>query len=138
MRRLQGFTLLELMIVVAVVGILAAIALPQYTDYVVRGRITSAVSGLASTSVNMERYFQDQRSYNNACATVPIPSATSFNFTCAAATTTFSMVATGVGNAAGLVYTIDQNNTRQTTGLPSGWQGATPVNCWVMKKDGSC
>jgi type IV pilus assembly protein PilE len=52
----RGFTLIELMITVAVVAILTAIAFPSYTEYVRRGRIAEAVSALATTRVRLERF----------------------------------------------------------------------------------
>ena len=67
----RGFTLIEVMITVAVVAILAAVALPQYRDYVTRGRIPEATSRLATLQVQAEQYFQDNRTYVGApaCAT---------------------------------------------------------------------
>src|ERR1700722_11706839 len=61
--RSQGFTLIELMITVAIVAILAAIAIPNYRDYVIRGQLVDATQALAAVRANMERYFQDNRTY---------------------------------------------------------------------------
>jgi prepilin-type N-terminal cleavage/methylation domain-containing protein len=55
-RSRRGFTLIELMIVVAIVGILAAIAIPQYTNYVYRAKRTEAMSMLSSIKVAQETY----------------------------------------------------------------------------------
>ncbi len=142
MKNNQGFTLIELMVVVIVVAILAAIGIPSYADYVRRGRITEAISGLSEMRVKLEQYFQDNRTYVGACAagTVAALPANSayFTFTCPTLTaTTYGVTATGAGNMNGFIYTLDQSNTRRTTGLPSGWSGSGNT-CWVIRKDGSC
>lgn len=137
MRR-SGFTLIEVMITVAILAILAAVALPQYSQYVMRGRITEATSNLSTARVRMEQYFQDNRTYVNACnaGTVapPIPSTTSFSFACSGlAADTYTITATGTGPMAGFTYTINQANQRGTT---SPWGNNS--TCWILKKDGSC
>jgi type IV pilus assembly protein PilA len=57
MKRLQqGFTLIELMIVVAIVGILAAIALPAYQDYVIRSKMSEGTAALAACKTSVSEY----------------------------------------------------------------------------------
>ncbi|MBI2291460.1 MAG: prepilin-type N-terminal cleavage/methylation domain-containing protein [Betaproteobacteria bacterium] len=145
MRRMSGFTLTELMIVVVVVAILSAIALPSYRDYVTRGKITEATSNLADMRVKLEQFFQDNRTYIGACVagtTAPLPTGTKyFTFTCPAATltaTTFTVTATGVAaqGMSGFLYTVDQANTQATTiSAPASTDGwVTSANCWVIRK----
>lgn len=151
MRRMSGFTLIELMIAVVVVAILTAIALPSYQEYVTRGKITEATSNLADMRVKLEQFFQDNRTYVGACVagtTAPLPTGTKyFTFTCPVATltaTTFTVTATGIAaqGMAGFVYTVDQTNTQATTitagsaAATDGWTG-NPA-CWVIRKGGSC
>jgi len=141
--RYAGFTLIEVMITVAIIGILAAVALPNYNDYIRRGRITDAVAGLSDMRVKMEQFFQDNRTYVGACANgtvAPLPTGSTakyFTFTCPTLTASaYQVVATGTGPMANFTYTIDQANVRNTTSLPSGW--TNPGGCWVLKSDGSC
>ncbi len=131
----KGFTLIELMIVVAIIGILAGIAMPAYTDYVTRGKLTEGVSALSDGRVKMEQFFQDNRTYSGATA----PTATTnFNYALSSlGTASYIITATGRGSISDFSYTIDQTNTRATTAVRSGW-GATTTACWQIKKGGSC
>lgn len=149
MRVQKGFTLIEVMITVAVIAILSAIAIPSYTDYIRRARITEATSALGTMGLKMEQFFQDNRTYAGACAanTVAVlPTAPNFTFACPVRTpTSFQVTATGNAGTpvAGFVYRVDMNNPAGT-GLvrsatfpaTSGWTNSP--TCWAIKKDGSC
>ena len=66
-RRSAGFTLLELMIAVAVIGILAAIAIPSYTGYVERSRLSDGQAGLMQAAGEMERCYTQNYAYQASC-----------------------------------------------------------------------
>lgn len=142
MKRVRGFTLIELMVTVAIVAILASIALPAYRDYVTRGRLAEAYATLGSQRVKMEQFYQDARTYNGACVANTVapqpPNTTNFQYTCNIADQTYTITATGQasGGLNGFVFTVDQANTRATTAVPSGW--TSNATCWIRRKDGSC
>jgi type IV pilus assembly protein PilE len=148
-----GFTLLELMIAVAIIGILAAIAIPAYTDYITRSRLVDVTNELSGMAVRMEQYYQDNRTFATGAPVGVWPCAsgelatinaatrlgkTGFAVSCPTTTATaFTLRAAGSGVTAGFTFEIDQTNARTSTALPTGW-GTAPVNCWVMNRGGAC
>lgn len=152
----HGFSLIELMVTVVVVAILATIAMPAYTNYVIRGKIPDATSALATKRMAMEQYFQDNHSYTGAdAASFPCANDTAtsqyFNFSCAAVpgptptalpanAQTYVITATGKAGMAGFSYTIDQSNVKTSSIIapaPAGWIAASG-SCWITKTGGAC
>ncbi len=140
-----GFTLIELMIVIAIVAILAAIALPAYNDYITRSKLTEAQNGLQDFRVHMEQFFQDSRNYGagTACGLDPATSEAGeyFAFSClrnAGPPDSYIAKATGKTGTptAGFVFTINQANARATTSVPTGW--TSNAGCWIVRKGGTC
>jgi prepilin-type N-terminal cleavage/methylation domain-containing protein len=146
----QGFTLIELMITVAIVGILAAIAYPNYRNYVIRGQLVDATQGLSAVRANMERYYQDNRSYITGtpaippCGTAPtVPPIVAGNFTIACTSSDanhFLATATGTGgtNAAGFAFTVNESDVQTTTVTTPPAPGAflSCTTAWVTKTGG--
>ena len=143
----RGFTLIELLITVAIIGILAAVAVPQYRDYVTRSRLADASTGLTTMRAQMERYYQDNRTYADSgtfvspCNNATASSRTFGNFVISCTgtlnATQFTLQAVGGGTVSGFTYTINQQDVRATTAIPSGW-GSACTSKWIMTKGDTC
>jgi type IV pilus assembly protein PilE len=144
-QRQHGFTLIELMITVAIVGILTMVAYPSYRDYLIRGQLVEASNGLATLRAQMERHFQDNRSYATVGAfTTPcaadVAGRTFSNFviscTATPTDTAFTLQAVGSGSVSGFTFTVTQQDVRATTAAPTGW--STCATGWMLKKGQTC
>lgn len=147
----RGFTLIELMIAVAIVGILSAIAYPSYRDYIIRGQLVDATNGLTSIRAEMERYFQDNRTFATIDAAVvrlQAPCARNvstrtfgaFVVDCVGTpdASTYVLRATGSGSLANFQFRVNQADARSTQTTQAGWTAPSNNVCWVVKKGQAC
>jgi type IV pilus assembly protein PilE len=134
LRQVGGFSLIELLIAITIIGLLLGIAVPSYRDHLRRGAIEEALAEMSRGRVAIENYFLDNRMYTGA----PLPPNTArFTFAWAMGeptATTYKIVATGSGNVAGFSYTINETGVRTTD---SGSWG-TNTGCWIIRKGGTC
>jgi len=132
MYRNKGFTLIEVMVTVAVIGILASIALPSYSEYIFRSRVPAMMDGLGAFGARMEQRYQDVGNYGTDACAVADQSLERFSVTCALtnAGQGFTATATGTGALDGVEFSLDQNGTRQTVKHPKGVPGQA---CWTTR-----
>jgi type IV pilus assembly protein PilE len=140
-RGASGFTLVEVMVTVAVVGILASLAYPAYSDYMLRGRVADATQALTAMQARLEQHYQDNHTYLSTTAVAsPCAASTkvkSFMLACPTLQAgRYTIQATGSGLAAGFVYTLDDQDVK-TSKIPTVWGGSTSA-CWVLKRGESC
>lgn len=130
----DGFTLIELMIVLIIVGVLAAVALPAYQDYVRKARRADAMALLLDLQLTQEKYRANNVRYASTLSDMGVTStyvtnqvsSSYYTINIAAATNTYTLSAAAVGKQQNdkqygtpcLSLSIDQSNTK------------TPADCW--------
>lgn len=145
-RVVTGFTLIELMIAVVILSILTTLAWSSYADYVLRGHVADGTNGLATVRSQMERHYQDNRTYATAgaivtpCANANVAARTfgAFVVSCSGTptTTAFTLQAVGSGAANGFTFTVTQTDARATTAAPGTW--GTCATRWILKRGAPC
>lgn len=132
----RGFTLIEMMIVIVIIAVLAAIALPAYSGYITKSKMKAAQSDLVSLGLALENRFQRQLSYptsttstteataNAAGKTWQASTDSDFDFKISAVDSTsysYTITATGKsGSLSNCVISLTRKNDRSTSGCPYG------------------
>lgn len=136
MKAHKGFTLVELMIAVAIIGILAAIAYPSYSNYLMKGRRASAQAHLADIAQRQEQYLLDARAYAGSLGalnmTTPDDVSTYYTITLVADNTagappSFTVTATP---KAGTAQVNDQCGTLSINNTGSKIASTGAAGCW--------
>ena len=128
----QGFTLIELMIVVAIIGILAAVAIPAYQDYTVRARVTEGLNLAEPAKTAVAETYQTNGAFALSASGWTSPNATTNVTSVAIADTTGVITVTMTAAAGGTVITLTPT---LTTGQPVTWVCSgtpakyVPANC---------
>jgi type IV pilus assembly protein PilA len=125
----QGFTLIELMIVVAIIGILAAIAIPAYQDYTVRSKVTELVNAAGVCKTSVAEYYQVKGAMPDSAKTAGCSDVGTLNST---PPTVTSAGVVSVDASGGL---LSQLGTNKTYGLKANCNsktcdGQNPITAW--------
>lgn len=129
----RGFTLVELMVVVAIIAILSSIAIPSYQDYVRRSRAANALGELSSWGARMEQSYYDNRNYGAGACSIAAPTVDKYAMACALTNDGqgFTLTATAQINNEG-VYSLSEGNQRGTSVFKGG---SVTKTCWLVRGD---
>jgi type IV pilus assembly protein PilE len=129
-----GFTLIEMMMVVVIIGILASIAIPNYQSQMIKTRRNDARIGLVETAQKFERCFAQFGSYNHAGCTVTAPTLDHYTVSVITRTATaYSLSAVVVAGGPQAADTNCAKLTYDNTGLQSAKNSDdedSAINCW--------
>lgn len=132
---IKGFSLIELLIAVAIMGILASLAYPSYLDYLNRARRADGLSTLSQIQLILERCYSQNFSYNAACTSLPaFPSNSPQGFYAISianlGASTYTLTATAQGNQIrdSTCATMSVNQANVKTAFDTG--GAAQASCW--------
>jgi type IV pilus assembly protein PilE len=127
-----GFSLIELMIVVVIIAILAAVAVPSYRNYIMRGHRTDATRALQDTAAREESYFFSNNAYTNKLTDLGLNSSVAgeyFSVAIASASSTdYTITATARGTQTQDKDCASFSLTR--AGVQGSTGSATPAKCW--------
>jgi type IV pilus assembly protein PilE len=133
MRQLRGFTLIEVMVVVAILAIIAAVAFPSYRSYIVKANRSAAQSFMLEVAARQERYMLDKRSYaaDMAALGMTVPTNVSANYTITTAPVagtppSFVVTAAPTGKQA----TDDAQCGTLTVNAAMAKTPTVPASCW--------
>lgn len=129
-----GFSLLELMTTIGIIGILAVVAIPSYISFTKNGDVANALTTLVNLSTQMEKRYLDLRSYgtNNSCG-VAAPPADKYSFSCSSDGQTYTWTATSSDSK--YQYTINQNGDKTTKKFDGN---NSNDSCWKINENGDC
>ncbi|NLU13159.1 MAG: prepilin-type N-terminal cleavage/methylation domain-containing protein [Gammaproteobacteria bacterium] len=119
----KGFTLIELMIVVAIIGILAAVALPAYQDYTIRAKISECAGVVAACKTSVSEYYASENALptNSAAAGC----ATTTTQYCGAPSVANGIITVATDASVGIASC---NLVLTPTATANGWSGSTTCN----------